>query len=265
MRRTAELRSFRAAPVGAVHVGSGWLHFSASPELFGVVLWGRPDAQAIARLARSLEVELDAGVLPHASLVDASRLEAHDAASFDVLGRYVTEHHAELSRAVTRLALVRPRGITGAVIAGFYEVTGSPYPVEVFDDAVPALSWLARDARIAGELDAIVREITGSTEVLARLRAILREHLLETDLAEAARRLGVSERTLQRRLGDEGTSFVAELLTARLEEAQRRMRGSDAPLAAIAFETGFSSQQHLSSAFKRAFGCTPSAWRRRAP
>lgn len=262
MRRTAELRSFRAAPVGAAHVGSGWLHFSASPELFGVVLWGRPGAEAIEALVRSLEVELAEGVAPHASVVDASRLEAHDAAAFDVLGRYVTENHAALSVAVTRLALVRPRGITGAVIAGFYEVTGTPYPVEIFDDARDALGWLGQDADVARELDAIVRESTGRSGLLARLRALLREHLLDTDLAEAARRLGVSERTLQRRLAEEDTSFVAELLAARLAEAQRRMRESDAPLATIAFETGFSSQQHLSSAFKRAFGCTPSAWRR---
>ncbi len=261
MKRTAQLASFRAAPVGLAHVGAHWVHFCEHAKLFGVLLWGRPGGDDIAALVRSLELELTPDIAPHQSLVDASRLTGADAAAFEVLGAYVVAQQADLARQVTRLALVRPEGMAGAVIAGFFSVTASPYPVQIFDDAPAALAWLGEDPALATELDRIVSEGTGVSELVARLRAALAEHLRTADLALAARALGVSERTLQRRLRAEDTSFAAELLAARLAEAQRQMRDTTEPLSTIAFTTGFSSQQHFSRAFKAAFGTTPSAWR----
>jgi AraC-like DNA-binding protein len=263
-RRTTDLTSFERALTGAALVGDGWLHFCAHEALFGVVLWGRPSGEATDALIRSLKLELASDVPPHRSLVDVSRVESVDAASFEALNDYVSGHRSELSRAVTRLALVRPSGLAGAVTSGFYSVAGAPYPVEVFDSARQALTWLDEGEAVAAALEALVVEVTGRSPLLSRLHAALRERLTSATLESIAKALSVSDRTLQRRLQDAGTSFAAELQRARVEEAQRRMRDSDEPLASIALAVGFSSQQHLSTAFKKATGEQPSAWRKRA-
>jgi AraC-like DNA-binding protein len=76
-----------------------------------------------------------------------------------------------------------------------------------------------------------------------------------------ARALGLSTRTLQRRLREADTTFQGEVLSARVRMAQRCMLESDASLTAIALDTGFTSPQHMATVFRRLVGQTPSAWR----
>jgi AraC-like DNA-binding protein len=263
VERTTDLTSFATAPVGRALLGETWLHFCAHERLFGVVFWGRPDRAQTAALVRSLACELGDGVAPHRSLVDAGRLEGVDAAAFEQLRDYVVAHTEPLSRAVTRLALVRPSGLPGAVTSGFYAVAGSPYPVEVFDDAAAALAWLEEDPALAATLDALVSDASGTSALRARLRTVLGQRLDRATLADAAQALALSERTLQRRLKAEGTTFAAELLECRLAAAKQRIRDTHDALATIAIDTGFASQQHLSTAFKKAVGVQPSVWRKR--
>lgn len=259
---TTELARFAAADAPRALMGPTWCHAQVHPALFAVVLWGTPCGADTAALVASLKLELGDGVAPHRSIVDVSRLDGADGGAFEVLNAYVSDHREALSQAVTRLALVRPSGMAGAVTSGFYEVSGSPYPVEIFDDTDAALAWLDDDVSIGGELEALVAQATGRSALLARLHLALRQSLDVATPARIAQALGVSERTLQRRLKDEATTFAAELLSARVQAAKRRMRETDAPLAAIALEVGFSSQQHFSRAFKAIEGITPSAYRR---
>jgi AraC-like DNA-binding protein len=259
---TTDLARFASADAPRALLGEHWCHFQAHDELFGVLLWDTPGAAETAALVASLKLELADGVTPHRSIVDVSRLEGADGGAFDVLNTYVRAYREALSKAVTRLALVRPPGMAGAVAAGFYEVLDSPYPVEVFDDASSALAWLEEPAPLAGTLEALIAQASDRSPLLARLHVVLRGALDTASPALAADALGVSERTLQRRLKAESTTFAAELLTARLSAARRRMVETDAPLAAIALEAGFSSQQHFSRAFKEAEGLTPTAFRR---
>ena len=264
MERTTDLASFGRAPLGRALLGETWLHFCAHSELFGVVFWGRPSREQTAALVRSLKCELAEGVAPHRSLVDAGRLDGVDEGAFEQLREYVVAHTPALSRAVTRLGLVRPSGLTGAVISGFFAVAGGPYPVEVFETCAEALAWLDEDPGLAAALDDLVHDACGSSALRARLRTVLMADLQEAaTLSEAARALAISDRTLQRRLKQEGTTFAKELLQARLAEARRRIRDTDDPLVNIAIDTGFASQQHLSTAFKKATGEQPSVWRKR--
>jgi AraC-like DNA-binding protein len=263
MERTTDLASFADAPVGRALLGETWMHFCAHAGLFGVVLWGRPNREQTAALVRSLAGELGDGVPPHRSLVDAGRIDGVDGGAFEQLRDYVVAHTDALSRAVTRLALVRPSGLPGAVTSGFYTVSGSPYPVEVFETCADALAWLEEDAGLAATLDALVHDACGTSALRARLRTVLTASLQGATLGDTARALNMSDRTLQRRLKQEGTTFANELLEARLADAQRRIRDTDEALATIAIDTGFASQQHLSTAFKKATGEQPSAWRKR--
>ena len=250
--------------MGRCLAGSCWLHFYPRVDLCGFALWGRPDADAMAGLVRVLRVELDAP--PHASLVDVRALEAVEPAVFDQLGQYVAAHHAQLSRAVRRLALVPPKGgLVRAVVTGFFRVADAPYPVEIFDTPEQALAWLGIDHERQSLLDAIgeASERAMGAPVLVRdLRAWLVGHVRDASLDRAAQALGVSVRSLQRRLRDEDTSFQQELKAAQLGAAQRMLKETDAAITRIALDLGC-SPAHFSALFRSGTGLSPSAWRAR--
>ncbi len=82
-------------------------------------------------------------------------------------------------------------------------------------------------------------------------------------LSLIASKLGMSARTLQRRLSDRGQSFQKLVDLARQELAQQLLRDTDYSLAEIAFLTGFSEQSGFTRAFKRWAGQTPRSYRLR--
>jgi AraC-like DNA-binding protein len=264
VRQAADDAALRASPIGAWLAGAGWLWFCPRAELCGFAVWGRPQAADIARLGRMLEVELGPPVPPHVSLVDASRLEGVDARAFGMLAAYVGGHFAALAVQVTRLAIVRPAGLTGATVSGFFQVLQRPYPVEVFDDAAAALRWLgAPDGGLLAELDAIVGAASGLPPLIVDLRRLLDRKLATLGPAAAARTLGMSVRSFQRKLADAGTTFQAERGAAQVRAAQRLLLDSDATLTEVALEVGCASPQHFSALFRRLIGEAPSAWRAR--
>lgn len=88
---------------------------------------------------------------------------------------------------------------------------------------------------------------------------------LETGLpraAEIAKALGMSERTMYRRLASEGWTYRDVLHEAQTALARDLLAGSDCSIAEIAFRTGFSEQSTFSRAFKRRVGHTPAQYRR---
>lgn len=80
-------------------------------------------------------------------------------------------------------------------------------------------------------------------------------------LPSVAGGLGMSARTLQRRLAEHGVTYQNLVNQARLELARSLMEETDYSLAEIAFLTGFSEQSAFSRAFKRWAGQTPGAFR----
>ena len=82
--------------------------------------------------------------------------------------------------------------------------------------------------------------------------------------AEIARLLGMSERTLNRRLADRDLSFQAIVEGARRELAQGLLRQTSYSLAEVAFMTGFSEQSAFTRAFKRWTERTPRQFRANA-
>jgi AraC-like DNA-binding protein len=265
----ATLQQMAEAPVGRFVAGRCHLHFCATASLWGLVLWGRPAAADAQEVGRSIVLELPRRVAPHCSLVDATRLEGAGSEAFQALDGYMKEFGTVLARQIVRLALVRPAGIEGAIVAGIYDVVPRPFPVEVFATVDDALAWLDQppvvDASIpAGfseRLAEIVSATRGEPQLVSRLRATLQGQLPRVSLADAAAALGVSERTLQRRLTEAGTTFQDELASARLSAAKRRMIDTEAPLTAVALDVGYSSLQHFSALFRRVVGESPSHWR----
>jgi AraC-like DNA-binding protein len=221
-------------PVGCYVAGETFAHFCASPRLWGIVLWGRPSA------------------------------------AFAAADRYIRAHRAMLERWVEALALIRPPGMGGALVAGAFEVLPRPYAVGVVEDAAAAVAWLAAAghgelgaADVPGLLTDLHAEASSTPQVVGALRAFLDTHLVDVELPAAAVALGTSERTLQRKLAEASTSFTDELADARIRAARRLLADTDAALTAIAHEVGCASLQHFGAMFRRKTGESPSAFRTR--
>lgn len=80
-------------------------------------------------------------------------------------------------------------------------------------------------------------------------------------MANVARRLAMSERTLHRRLSERGLSFKTVVERTRRQLAENLLRESRYTLSEVAFLTGFSEQSAFNRAFKRWTGQTPTAFR----
>lgn len=81
--------------------------------------------------------------------------------------------------------------------------------------------------------------------------------------ADAARALGVSERTLARRLLEQGQNWDTLLDAIRRERALAAVADPDLPLAEIALSLGFAEASTFYRAFRRWTGMAPARWRRR--
>jgi AraC-like DNA-binding protein len=94
----------------------------------------------------------------------------------------------------------------------------------------------------------------------------IRSHILDStpksdhDMPGVARVLGVSARSLRRRLAEEGTSF-REVADAALGTLARRLVTEGRPIEDVAYTMGFSHPSAFHRAFKRWTGATPAAAR----
>ena len=240
--------------------------FAHSPTLIGYVCWGYPDADDVRDLLRLCEVGVAPDAVPHRFLVDLRALEFVDPRTFTQFVEYTNNHRAVLQEKVLRQALLRPDGLVGAIITGFSPIARLSYPQRVFGDVAAALAWLElppeEGIALIAQLDAIRAEASGTDETVRRIRELLFASRCKA-LDEVARRLGLSRRTCQRALRDAGTSFRGELASARIRKAKDFLAEGDRNLTWVAAELGFSSVQHFATAFRRATGETPSAWRAR--
>lgn len=94
------------------------------------------------------------------------------------------------------------------------------------------------------------------------------EHLILLNLLDdrptidrMSRRLGISRRTLQRRLADQGTSFDAVLKAVLERQAEIMLAVPDFPISQIAYQLGYTDPAHFTRAFVAWKGMSPRAWR----
>ena len=102
-----------------------------------------------------------------------------------------------------------------------------------------------------------------------RARAAIRSRLADPglDRAAVAAALGMSSRTFNRRLADQGLSFAALLRDTRYRTARQLLATSETRLGAIAVALGYPDQSAFSRAFRQWSGQSPRLWRdaHRAP
>jgi AraC-like DNA-binding protein len=137
------------------------------------------------------------------------------------------------------------------------------------DASVLALPIRSADAALLSVLD---RQAKSTLELLPsvspfldQVRRSIREQIERgvPTLESVARSLGVSARTLQRRLGEESCSFRDAVESVREELARKYLADSAMGLGEIAFRLGYAEVSAFLRAFKRWTGVTPSQYRAR--
>ncbi len=96
-----------------------------------------------------------------------------------------------------------------------------------------------------------------------RVARLLRATMLRGEVTspQIARRLGVSPRTLARRLALEGTTFQTVLHETRYLAARELLSVTDLPIGDIALALGYANHPAFDDAFRRWSGTTPQHWR----
>jgi AraC-like DNA-binding protein len=139
--------------------------------------------------------------------------------------------------------------------------------VATLDPGALGLPVRRNEADLAAFLDGAPGKIAmlyrRDREIARAVREVLARSLA-TPLEETARALGLSERTLHRRLQEEGTSFRDVKDGLRREIALARLERSDASVAEIAAELGYSEPSAFFRAFQGWTGVAPSAHRKRS-
>jgi AraC-like DNA-binding protein len=109
----------------------------------------------------------------------------------------------------------------------------------------------------------MLERLPRSKKVGSRVKALLRAEVSMRDASAArvAKRLGMSVRTLSRKLDEESTSYRALIDETRRQLAVRDLTQTARPITEIAYQLGFASSQSFQRAFRRWTGTTASAYR----
>lgn len=112
-------------------------------------------------------------------------------------------------------------------------------------------------------LDRTLDERQSRLTVSARVKRILSRRLTRgrIDIQTVALELGMSDRTLQRRLTDEGASFKQLLAQTRHEQALAYLADPSLEIKEVAFLVGYEDQNSFYRAFRSWEGETPVNWR----
>jgi AraC-like DNA-binding protein len=108
-----------------------------------------------------------------------------------------------------------------------------------------------------------VNQLHESTLAINQLRRVVLDMLVSgyPKLERVAAEIGMTQRTLQRRLAMAGTSYSELVNEARFQLAAELLRDRRVPIASIARVVGFANHSGFSRAFHRRTGITPRQYR----
>jgi len=111
--------------------------------------------------------------------------------------------------------------------------------------------------------DDLLARLRHEDDIVARTEEAIARRLEDgaPGIGDVARALGLSPRTLQRRLGELETSFQQILDSVRRSLAQRYVENSELSIQEVTFLLGFSETRNFHRAFQRWFGTTPGRFR----
>src|SRR5262249_29516740 len=111
--------------------------------------------------------------------------------------------------------------------------------------------------------DAILEQLPKQVGISSDVQRLLAARVAGGDIGmkSIARELGLSARTLQRRLADEGVTYQELVDDARKQAASRYLNNSHLAIGEVAYLVGFSEPAPFYRAFRRWFSTTPERFR----
>ena len=116
---------------------------------------------------------------------------------------------------------------------------------------------------LAPQLENQLKDRTVASDILAQVKWVLRRMLSGSrpDVTMVAKELGLSERTLQRRITDAGSTFRNLLNETRREQVRTFLADGSMEIAEAAFLLGYEDTGSFYRAFRSWEGKTPAEWR----
>jgi AraC-like DNA-binding protein len=146
----------------------------------------------------------------------------------------------------------------------------APSDVIVFDEAALALPMVNRNAQLLAVLvpglELAIAQDDHARTLADDVRMALSDAICgdRPAVAKVAKSLGMSARTMQRRLGELGTTYQDVLDDVRRSLARRLLANTDLGMGEVAFLLGFEEVNSFARAFGAWEGTTPVRWRERA-
>jgi len=278
----AHLWDLAAAVSGDALLGLHTADRVPAPTLLGYLMQAQPtSADALATACEYHQLVL-AGQSVSLRQVDG-RVEVIVWAALDRRHRHMVEYFLALlygqcrHTAVPPLVLraVRFRHSVGGDRAEYHRVFGCPVHFDQPDNALvvdgeqlhrPLVTANALVARALREQAHACLEIASKRTTRERVEVSLRRRLWAGDSAAraaVARELGMSSRTLQRRLEEESVSFRDLRRLVTVEVATELIERSDRTISDVATRVGFSGPSAFQKAFRFWTGRNPSTLRHR--
>ena len=270
------------AATGCQHLGllEGERSIPSHLGIAGYLLHGAPNVGiALRNLVKYLDLH-DQGGVPSLATTGNSTLLGY---AIHISGVQAADQIYDLSIAVacnimralcganwnpTEILLMRrpPRDLTPykhffrAPLRFDAEESAIVFPTRWLDHQLPSADPLLQD-HLEREAEAL--HAHQHADLIGDLRRLLRQCLSSRQCTATgiARQLGIHERTLNRQLLAEGTSFRQELGRVRHNVSQQLLTGTNATLAEIATALGYADASTFSRAFRRWSGVAPAQWR----
>jgi AraC-like DNA-binding protein len=199
------------------------------------------------------------------------------------LGEFGTARMIAALRVITGVALsplevcfVHPKAVAPSECRRFFRCAveyGAAADTVRFSKDALAIRIPTANSRLGAILrsyaDGLLRQVRAkpAASVEEKVLAIVADRLGSgrLSLRDVARQMGISERTLRRRLSDAGTSFSELVSRKRIDLASGWLTGTDFDLKHISFLLGYSEPAAFSRAFKRWTGDSPGRLRGSEP
>lgn len=141
--------------------------------------------------------------------------------------------------------------------------TGCPQNVIVLRAEDFDLPFAGHNPDLLAILDPSPTEIVAHSSLSEQVKILIKRCIAsgKPELGDIAREMGTSERTLQRRITEQGSSFRGLLERARQEMARHLLENGQHGIDEIAFLLGFQDISAFYRAFRSWEGVTPAQWR----
>ncbi len=242
-------------------VGRCFAYWQDGTRANGTFIWGRPEEDDLAQLEPLWALAHGPRFDGRAVFIDARDVASVDALALKRLLSYLVSRDRRMDEGVRSMTMIHGGGIVGVVTAGLLNVVRPTYAFRAVAASDVANAFEASDVgELFAPVEALRRQLCHTPDVVRSVQSQL-QHDLSASAADIAARLGLSSRTLQRRLDDAGTSLRVERQKLVLRHAEALLAETRLDLDAIAARLGLASASHLVATFRRTHGVTPGAWR----